>query len=1090
MHYIADLHIHSPFSRATSKSSDLFGLAGWARIKGIHLIGTGDFTHPGWFAHLQENLCEAEPGLFRLKDERPLSYEGMQPEPIEVRFLLSAEISSIYKRHGKVRKIHNLLYVPSFADAARINARLTEVGNIEADGRPILGLDSRDLLEILLENSAHGFMVPAHIWTPWFSLFGSKSGFNSLEECYGDLSSHIFALETGLSSDPAMNRLLSALDQCSLISNSDCHSPSKLGREANLFNTDFDFFSLRRSLEQQDPVSFPGTVEFFPEEGKYHFDGHRKCGICFNPEESESHRFICPVCERPLTIGVHHRVLELADRTQPVYPSGEKAFRSLIPLPEVLGEINGRGPSSKLVMQQYRQLIDRFGSEFNILLAAPEEELASQSSLLAEAISRMRQEKVIRRPGYDGEFGTISVFSEDEIDSLRGQISLFATQMGRGKHTENRPEKSERADLQKRSPGTGAIRPAVSVNAEQLQAIESGDSHLLVVAGPGTGKTFTLVHRLLHLLKTEKARAERTALITFTNKAAEEMTARLRNEEVEETEKVFVGTFHAFCLHWLRRFQSDLKVLGPEERIVLLRHLFPEAGATELQKLIEKCTIALQNPPGSKPSPSFPAPVLLYLNELKKRALIDLDGIIAAMLEGLVNDPVFSGNVYGGVEALLIDEFQDVNPLQFDLVVKMAHHAGIFAIGDPDQAIYGFRGSDPGLFQRFGQLSFAGRQVRTVSLHRNYRNGSGILSAAQQLIVHNSLHLENRLAAQQDLPCLLETHRSASPAAEAQYIIQRIEEMVGGISHFSINSGRGGNSEGEIGFSDIAVLCRLKEQAGPLREAFEIRGIPCQIVGLQPFYMQGALRLAAFWIMAAAGLTGDGEFLQLFEALPGVGRESIRKLEDLVFKGGDVLDPAGFAILPSAARQSVTIFLERLDRAIKEGTGSRRVRDLAAAGMHHLDIEDHTQTERFLQLAGSFGTDLTSFARHLRRNSQTSVYDERTEAVCLMTIHAAKGLEFDTVFIAGLEEEILPHKCGNDDSDLEEERRLFYVALTRARRQVILTCCRERQVHGKRVTSTPSRFLEELPQKLLVVKNASFSPVKKPAATQLSLFPS
>jgi PHP family Zn ribbon phosphoesterase len=320
MRYIADLHIHSPFSRATSKTSNLAGLAAWSGIKGIDVIGTGDFTHPGWFRQLREHLQPAEPGFFRLKDDIPVPrvFESVATEKARsCRFVLTAEISSIYKRHGSVRKIHTVLFVPDFGSASRINARLASIGNIESDGRPILGLDARDLLEIVLEQAPDGFLVPAHIWTPWFSLFGSKSGFDSLEECFGDLSRHIFALETGLSSDPAMNRLVSALDRFSLISNSDCHSPGKLGREANIFTCGFNFFSLRDALKNPAVGGFQGTVEFFPEEGKYHHDGHRKCGINLTPLETRKINGICPVCGKPLTVGVMHRVLELADREAP-----------------------------------------------------------------------------------------------------------------------------------------------------------------------------------------------------------------------------------------------------------------------------------------------------------------------------------------------------------------------------------------------------------------------------------------------------------------------------------------------------------------------------------------------------------------------------------------------------------------------------------------------------------------------------------------------------------------------------------------------------------------------------------------------------
>ena len=427
MDYMADLHIHSPYSRATSPESTLPGLAGWARVKGIQVIGTGDFTHPGWFRCLKEQLEPAEPGLFRLKDEAAIvsPLAGVMPAPGPMRFLLSAEISSIYKRHGIVRKVHNLLYVPDFASAERLNAKLAGIGNIESDGRPILGLDSRDLLEILLEQVPEGFLVPAHIWTPWFSLFGSRSGFDRIEECFGDLTPHVFALETGLSSDPDMNRLISGLDRFSLISNSDCHSPSKLGREANLFSTDLDYFSLRDALRGNRRDTFRGTVEFFPEEGKYHADGHRACKVCLDPPETRRLGLLCPVCGKPLTVGVCHRVMELADRDRPLYRDDSPRVFSLIPLPEVLGEIVGAGPASKGVMEQYRRSIACFGSEFNLLLHASLEEIGHEAPLLGEALARMRSGRVIRKPGFDGEYGVIRVFEEGEVARLVGQGSLF-----------------------------------------------------------------------------------------------------------------------------------------------------------------------------------------------------------------------------------------------------------------------------------------------------------------------------------------------------------------------------------------------------------------------------------------------------------------------------------------------------------------------------------------------------------------------------------------------------------------------------------------------------------------------------------------
>jgi uncharacterized protein (TIGR00375 family) len=425
MEYIADLHVHSPYSRATSPASTLAGLFGWARLKGIQVVATGDFTHPAWRQALRDQLVPAEPGFHRLRAE-PLPLPlGATPAPSPVRFLLSAEISCIYKRHGAVRKVHNLVYVPDLDAAERLCQRLSRIGNLTADGRPILGLDSRDLLELVLELAPEGFLVPAHIWTPWFSLFGSRSGFDAIEECFGDLTPQIFALETGLSSDPAMNRRLSALDRYALVSNSDCHSPANLGREANRFTTGFDFFSLRDALRANRADTFRGTLEFFPEEGKYHLDGHRECAIRLEPAETSKAQGLCPVCNRPVTVGVLHRVEALADRATPSFPPGSPGFLSLLPLAEILAELRGKGPATKGVQGEYARLVSRFGSELGLLVDTPLEELAKESTLLAEGVRRVRAGEVARLGGYDGQYGTMQLFGPHEL-SVPGRKKLSA----------------------------------------------------------------------------------------------------------------------------------------------------------------------------------------------------------------------------------------------------------------------------------------------------------------------------------------------------------------------------------------------------------------------------------------------------------------------------------------------------------------------------------------------------------------------------------------------------------------------------------------------------------------------------------------
>lgn len=412
MQFYADLHIHSKYSRATSKNCNLEELALWAQKKGLSVISTGDFTHPAWFEEIKEKLVPAGNGVFRLRAD--IERHILKPQN-PVYFLLSVEISTIYKKGDKTRKVHHVVFSPDMESAQNFREKLSAIGNIKSDGRPILGLDSRNLLETVLESGEGSYIIPAHIWTPWFSVLGSKSGFNSIEECYEDLSSHIFAVETGLSSDPEMNWHVSSLDKFRLVSNSDAHSPSKLAREATIFDTVPDYFSIMNALKTGK--GYVGTVEFFPEEGKYHDDGHRKCNICLTPDETQKLNGICPICGKQLTIGVANRVYELSDRKGKIIPpSTAGKVVSLVPLAEILSEIMQVGASSKSVTLEYENLINKLGSELSILTTVPVEDIEKvHSPILAEGIKRLRKGDVIRQPGYDGEYGVIKLFNENEI---------------------------------------------------------------------------------------------------------------------------------------------------------------------------------------------------------------------------------------------------------------------------------------------------------------------------------------------------------------------------------------------------------------------------------------------------------------------------------------------------------------------------------------------------------------------------------------------------------------------------------------------------------------------------------------------------
>jgi len=401
MKFVGDFHIHSKYSRATSPLMDLGNLDRWAKIKGIKVLGTGDFTHPRWFEEIKKELEPAEPGLFKLR--------GLDSG---TRFVLTSEISCIYSKGGKVRKVHIIVFAPSIEAVEKINLKLEQIGNLKADGRPILGLDAKELAKIILDADENCLVVPAHAWTPWFSVFGSKSGFDSLEECFDEYAKHIYAIETGLSSDPAMNWRLSQLDKITLISNSDAHSLPKIGREANVFDADLSYEGIAVAIKTKDKNKFLYTIEFFPEEGKYHYDGHRLCNLSLKPEQSKKYKNICPKCGKPLVIGVLNRVEELADRPEGFLPENAITFKSLIPLNEVIAESLGVSVLSKEVSKSYNNLIKNLGNELKILLESKEKEIRENSSQeVAEGIIRMREGKVVIEPGYDGVYGKIKIFS-------------------------------------------------------------------------------------------------------------------------------------------------------------------------------------------------------------------------------------------------------------------------------------------------------------------------------------------------------------------------------------------------------------------------------------------------------------------------------------------------------------------------------------------------------------------------------------------------------------------------------------------------------------------------------------------------------
>jgi len=1051
MRFHADLHVHSKYSRATSRDLDLEHLAAWAARKGIGVVATGDFTHPTWRAELKDKLVPAEPGLFRLRGEieRAIAQELPPACRTPVRFMLEVEISTIYKKGDKTRKIHHLIYAPDFATVERMSERLARIGNIASDGRPILGLDSRNLLEIVLASGPDAYLIPAHIWTPWFAALGSQSGFDSIAECYGDLSGHIFAVETGLSSDPPMNWRLSMLDRYRLVSNSDAHSPGKLGREATIFDCAADYFAIRKALETGQ--GYVGTVEFFPEEGKYHLDGHRKCGVKFSPRQTLREGGRCPVCGGAMTIGVLHRVEALADRgeDEAIPPATAGEVSNLVPLPEMLGEIAASGPTSRVVERGYGRLLSSLGAELAILQSVPLEDIArADSSLLAEAIARLRAGKVIRDAGYDGEYGVIRMFAAEELRQRTAGGTLFAearsqfppraersgaavtvgaesgaaenassSEVAPSPSPPHRPQElaGGAENEQRLSPTDDAVGVLKSLDVDQRAAASVVEGPLLIVAGPGSGKTRTLVHRIVHLVADCGVAAERCLAITFTRRAAAEMRGRLRDGLGAGSEKISIHTFHSLGLAMLREhtdaagLKPGFRVAGDAERTAALAAALdlPPPRAENLIRAISKAE-RMETAPEGEVAEARAA----YRTMLAANNWIDFDDLVGLAVRLLTNNPDVAALYRDRFRFISVDEFQDVDPRQYRLLSLLAPPpaGNLCVIGDPHQAIYGFRGADAACFGRFRNDY---PNAVAVALKRNYRSSGTIVAASSQIITRQSDEPIAQMV--RDRHERITIHAAPSARAEAEFVVATIEEAIGGASFFSIDSGRAGGREAALSFADFAVLYRTDAQAAMLCEAFARSGIPFRKHSHAPLAQQPTIRALISALAAIDASDGD--------------------LATRLRKG--------------AAQ-------------VAAGNGEGAALELAL--------------QRLLPLAASCGGDQARFLDALALASDADFWDARAEGVALLTLHAAKGLEFPCVFIVGLEDGVLPLHWGKREDlapeELAEERRLFYVGMTRAKDRLVLSRALRRLWRGRVRAQPPSPFLADIESELVKQQQA------------------
>ncbi len=1081
MKFIGDFHVHSHYSIATSKDLKPEYTDYWAKIKGIKVIGTGDFTHPGWTKELKEKLEPAEPGLFKLKDEYKLHCPIPETKDNEVRFLLSSEISNIYKKYDKVRKVHNCILAPDFETVEKIQQKLQSLKfNITSDGRPILGLDSRDLLEIVLDANEDIFFIPAHIWTPWFSALGDKSGFDTIEECYADLSSHIFAVETGLSTDPPMNWTCSFLDKYTLVSNSDAHSPEKLGRNANIFNTKLSYYDIIDAMKTGNPEHFLGTIDFFPQEGKYHFDGHRKCGIKWNPLQTLRHNGICPVCGKKVTVGVMNRIAQLTDRDNILDRKNRLPFYSLIPLKEILSEIQGVGKNSKKITREYNSLIQKAGSEFNLLYNFTIEDVKKiGGEILAEAIRRMRNREVYIEEGFDGVFGKIKVFN-NKPKEIESQESLFmepdAEKYSKKKSIELinfdlKKYKELKKSLSENTPnikikGTYSLSNSsddvlYELNKEQRQAADHFLGPALVTAGPGTGKTRVLTYRIAYLILRKNIYPQNILALTFTNKAAKEVKERLDELLYNKADisELKVTTFHAFGLSMITdqidktgRSNNFIIIDEDEKKQILIKAGYKKTDIKKISKSITDVKQSLLSINEIKDE-NLKSVIKYYDTFLEKQNIFDLDDLIyypAMILKKYPETLFYYKNKY---KWILIDEYQDVNFAQYQIIKMMMpdKDSNLCVIGDPNQAIYGFRGANIKYIQSFID-DYPNASI--YKLKKSYRCSDLILKASNE-VVRNNISEDILLKGLQK-GVKIKIIKNTTDKSEAEFVARTIEKMIGGLRFFSMDSNitQGNEDENIKSLSDFVVLFRIGKQVKVLEKAFNDHSIPYQIIGDIPFFKKEPVNSII-------------DFLK-FSLNP-----------DNIFIKNKLIDKK---IINESQSEGISHLIE--NKSVKDAIESIIDNYFSKEKLKYKSL-----IKNLFDYAHNFGDNIKEFLKFTALGTSVDTYKPNTESVTLMSIHSAKGLEFKCVFIVGCEDGLLPYSIfENQKSDPEEERRLLYVGMTRAKEFLFLTHAEKRYIMGKEYHLQRSPYLDNIEKELTELPKSKYKKPIKVKDNQLNLF--
>ena len=919
------------------------------------------------------------------------------------------------------------------------------------------------------------------------------------------------------------------------MSNSDAHSPMNLGREANLFNTTLSFADIKEALESGDPHKFLGTFEFYPEEGKYHLDGHRNCKVHLWPQKTIAHDGICPVCGKGLTLGVLYRVEELADRPEVQPPQDRPPFYSIVQLADIISEILMVGPKSKKVQKNYQTALNQLGSEFDILHRLPTGEIDKAGiPLLGEAIRKMRHQEIDVIPGYDGQYGQVKIFKPHERQQLQDQKALFLMPQAESfpqaiQPQHPKPSSSASSTLNPEQPPIKAVvetaagrdkpAPAIQLNPDQRRAVEFCGGPLLITAGPGTGKTRTLTHRIAYLIDEKKEAPQHILAVTFTNKAAREMRDRLRLLLGSSHHLPRVVTFHALCLQILNEQPEKPRgIVAEDHRRSLISEavrIVKTAGskiALSQSKILNRIISAKQEilEPAEfsaiyrdDPDARIIANIYkVYQGLLAIQGFCDYEDLIFNVVKLLEMETEQRRKYRARFQHIFVDEYQDLNQAQYRIIRALAPDAtavgNLCVIGDPDQSIYGFRGSDITLFDQFKKDYPVSVEIK---LTRNYRSTKTILNAAYQVVEdHRTYSSDARTYSEIVGVKSISILELATARAEAEAMARVIEQQIGGTGFHSIDTGtvKDANLLKSYSYCDFAVFYRTHDQHAIIAEVFEKKGIPFQIASRRTALDQPGLSALISYLNVVEGQGGFFDFEKIFKlALPGLGQRALDQFKNWCFQNRFSLQEGMHNVqrfpIPgmAAAKQRKLVDFSHLIFDYNKEFSSLSVADKLQflqentnlSGLLNQDFQTRDAFDRIVAYAGRFNGDCDEFLATVSMHTDTDTYIPEVERVSLMTMHASKGLEFPVVFIAGCEESLIPyHHPDREENDIGEERRLFYVAMTRAMERLYLTRAKKRKIYGRQFDRNLSKFVEDIEFRLKIDESP---PEKKKASDEL-----